>query len=258
MLRKAISLVLALIVCAMIVAGIDCVRHAMAIGRLEKKSVTFEIWHYRFTGVDVPDSLRDATPGTWREKLRRLIATPQVAFLWSTVDETRPGFDRSIIPDLTPLRIEEFTIGSYRGLTSAVASELSKVSSIHWLSIDDCDLANEDLNRLWTQMPNLEVVMLEGTEFSDRGFQDVRAARNLGRLVLHGMGINDATIAHLREAPGLEELDMTWVGVTKDSASLLAAMPALRKVKLQDVSAGTAIAVELRMLNPKIAVEVVQ
>jgi hypothetical protein len=254
MLRKALLSILALFFCALVVVLIDGVRRERAIDRLEKKSIGFEKWRYRLTGVEVsPFTLLHAPEGTWREFFVRVIATPRRAFLTDYIGKM--PVDPSMGRDLAVLQIEELDLFSCSGLTPEVVSDLSKISSMRVLLLDDCDLPNEGVNRLWSQMPNLEYVCVEETGVTGDGFRDVKTARNLKRLSLAGIGITDEAIARVREAPALEQLDLFVATVTEDCAPLLASMPSLRKVTLRNVSAGAAIGEKLRSLNPRVAVE---
>ena len=76
MFRKSLYSLLALLACALILAGIDVARHVLAIQHLEKAGVGLGRWHYRFSGAVTSEAFADAPEGSWRAILLRAIATP--------------------------------------------------------------------------------------------------------------------------------------------------------------------------------------
>jgi len=255
MFRKVMLVFLALAFCALVVAGIDVARHAMAAHRLENAGVDLDQWHYRFSESGVPSGYVDDDPGSWRVRWRRMIASPESAVLdFRLRGSARLLVDRSLLRDLALLEVEAIYWGDCRGLTPAVMSDLSQNSSLRTLYLTDCDVTNEGLNLLWSGCPNLRQAHFMRQDIGDEAFRNVKAARALRLLALERVSITNQTIVYLHEAPHLEELYLMEVNVGEECGPLLAAMPRLRTVALHRVEAAGVIRDKLRELRPDIEV----
>ena len=260
MFRKTILSIVALIFCGLVVLVIDGVRRVMAIERLEKQSVIFDEWNYRYSRTAAPRNFPDAPAGSWHGHFQRIIASPRRAviatYIYDTANLLKMEVKASMMRDVAVLGIDDLFIWDCQRLSPETMSALSQLSTLRTLFVHHSGLANEELNRLWSRMPALESLTVDEREIGDDAFRDVKAARKLRELDLSEAGITDRAIAHLRDSTSLEGLSLNGVAVTEDCAPLLAAVPALRSVRLVDVRAGHAISEKLRGLNPKIVVKV--
>jgi len=255
MFRKVMLVFLALVFCAFVVAGIDLVRHAMAGRRLENAGVRLRDWHYRFSGKAAAVSYGYDDLQSWRGRWRRMIAVPRQASLFSRQPAVLPMMvDRKVLRDLALLGIEEVEMYDCRGLTPDVMSELSRNGSLRVLIVARCDVTNEGLNLLWPGCPNLQAVQIVRNGIGDEAFRDVKAARALKVFGLWYLDISQQTIAYLAEAPSVERLALGDLRVGEEWGPPLAAMRQLRRVQLQDVTAGGVILQRLRVLRPDIMV----
>jgi hypothetical protein len=252
MFRKVILVFLALAFCGLVVVGIDLARRWKAADRLERAGVGLDQWHYRFSGADVPAASWNGDPGNWH----RMIASPGRAVLAFPVrGREQIVMDRSILRDLALLGVEHIELFECRGLTPAVMSELARNSSVRTLVVTVGDATNEGVNLLWSGCPNLtKVQFIMPTDIGDDAFRSVKAARELKVVNLWGVDITNQTMVYLREAPHLEELVLSTVGVGEECGPLLATMPQLRRVELHDVKAAVVIRGKLRALRPDITV----
>jgi hypothetical protein len=253
MFRKVMLVFLALAFCALVVAGIDLARHAMAARRLENAGVRLRDWHYRFSGKTAPARYGYHDLQSWRGSWRRMIAIPRQASLFSRQPSVRQMVvDRKVLRDLALLEVEEIEMFDCRGLMPEVMSELSRNASLRVLLVARCDVTNEGVNLLWSGCPHLKQVQFMRKDIGDDAFRNVKAASALRRLNLSGVAITNQTIVYLREAPRLEKLVLADVRIGEDCGPLLAAMPRLRRVDLGDVKAAAAIRERLRVLRPDI------
>jgi len=252
MLRKGFLLILALLVSALAVVGIDGLRRERAIERLEKESMSLADWHYRFSGVKI--AMYPPPRGTRRGFLRRMISSPRQVHMYARRDQQQFTLDRTFMRDLALLEIEDLMIIDCRGLSPDVVSGLAKVSSIRVLLLYNCDITNEGMNSLWSQLPNLEVAYLSSGGLGDEALQNVEAGHKLKKLYLPGPGFTNQAIEHLAKLPHLEELNLNEFGGTEDSVPLLAAMPSLRIVSLLHMGTAAAFRDKLQVLNPGIKV----
>jgi hypothetical protein len=257
--RRAFLFLAGLAACALIVAGIDVARHFLAIRRIDKTAGLSD-WHYRLSGRPAPSRYPDSPAESWRGFSQRLIASPRTAYFLTIVYSSDRHLEvgPSTMRDLTTLQVEEAWFLDCRGLTPAAMAELSGNHSLHTLKIDSCDLTNEELDLLWSRLPNLESVHLHGFTIGDQGFQNVKGARHLKYLALEDTGITTETIARLRDAPSLEKLFLSGVNLTEDYAAPLATLPGLRSLEVNGLSVGASIRERLRTLNPTIEVTVRQ
>jgi hypothetical protein len=167
--RKAVLFLAGLIACGLILVVIDVARHYLAIRRLEKHLDLLD-WRYRFASEPPPltsseaplGQFPDIPPANWHGQLQRAIASPHSALIWIRPDERKIEVDRSMMRDLAVLRVEGLAMHDCHGLTPEVLSELSKNSALRTLTIRNCDAKSEGVNPLWSQLPQLEVVVLGG------------------------------------------------------------------------------------------------
>jgi len=255
MFRKVMLVFLALVFCAVVVAGIDLARHWMAADRLENAGVELDVWSYRFSGAVVPAGYAAGDPRSWLVRWQKMIAFPRYAGLaFPPRGRGQLVVDRSVLRDLALLGVVAIDLRDCRGLTPAVMSDLSRNTSVGTLIVTDCDVTNEGLNLLWSGCPNLNAVQFMRKDIGDEAFRNVKAARALKFLNLRDVAITNQTMVYLREAPRLEQLVLADVGVGEECGPLLAAMPRLRSVDLRGVRAGAAIREKLQVLRPDITV----
>ena len=69
--------------------------------------------------------------------------------------------------------------------------------------------------------------------------------------------MTDEVIARLHDAPSLGELELWNVAITEESAAPLAGMPPLWSVKMLLSPTALKVAEKMRVLNPKVKVDVI-
>jgi hypothetical protein len=246
MLRKTIYCILALLMCALIVVGIDCARRSIAIGRLDQKRVEFVDWNYRITRGVAPDPLKaDYQIQGW---LRRMIEFPRAAVRRRMV--ANPEMAR----DLVAVQMQELFVMDCPDFSPRVVAELCGRTSIRRMVVENSGFTDESLNLLWTGLPELDEVILTRAQVGVNGFRDIGKARKLKHLYLHLENIDNPMIARIGAAPALERLIYGLAELPEDAAPAIAAMPALSEVFLQESDANTRLAAKLRELNPGISV----
>ena len=251
MLRKLVPILLALLVGAVVFLAIDCERRAEAAGRLESHSgVHLDGWSYRI--VHVPTTSPAASKGRLVRWLWRRAASPRTASVGGVV-----GIDEQMLRDLEILHLQSLQIYDCRELTPQGIARLTAIPSLHSFSTVSCHLTEAELNRIWSNLPELTDASVSAEpHIGQNGFRDVGRARKLKRLTLYGVTIDNWTIARLRDAPALEELNVGITSVTEESAAVLASMPALREIQFifPDDPATARLITKLKALNPKLKV----
>jgi hypothetical protein len=246
MLRKALYCILVLLLCVFVVVGIDVVRRAMAIRRLETKRVAFRDWRYRITHSEAPypEDAKFALHELWQ----RSASTPQSAVL------DLVALDESVARDLTTSRVEALFVTHCSGFTPRVAAELCERSSIRELIVQSSDMTDEALNLMWKGLPDLERVNVACAQIGGDGFREIGKARKLTELDLLGEKINDRVMARLREAPALKQLFLGTESITEQSVSSMASMPALSQVTLMHSRGNNTLAASLQQRRPQLTV----
>ena len=257
MLRKAIYCFLALLVCAVIVVGIDVARHYLAIERLQQKHVHLAQWRYRVGGDEYKAPIgelilygnsEEDLPRERRAWRRHLVASPDLMIL------TGKPIDERTVRDLAILRMSELCLQSCTGLTTAMMTELSGISSIRTLEVGRCDATSDGLNLLWSRLPDLEFVDVTNVGLlDDTAFRDIKKAQKLNRLDLRGQWKSiDQVLAQVSEAPAVEKLVIEYGGTMEASAERLASMPALKQVNWVYAQPPAAFLARLKSLQPRL------
>lgn len=243
MLRKTLYLFLGLLACALIVAGIDGVRHARALDRLDQRRLQLIDWRYRLGGgtLDGPRFPEGRLRAWWR----RLVASPRCVHLFDG------ALDGSVVRDLAVVRMDELWLEQPVIASPDLMRKLSGISSIHQLDIGQCYVTDEALNLVWS-FPNLETISIYNGEIGEDAFRDIHDALHLRRLTLRGWNITGEVIARVHEAPGLESLNLNRVHLTEASIPFVASMPALREVNWEHVHPDPAFVARLKAANPKL------
>ena len=266
MARRICQSLLALLLCGLILAAIDMTRHATALYRLENKKVDLARWRYRVVELpaESPENLGLFYDSRSRFTLWRqhLIARPDLVIV------TNKKLDESMTRDLAVTRMADLCLQDCTGLTPAVMTEISGISTIRELEVGMCEVTDEAFNLVWSRLPNLEHMdvcyrqELPGMDHLDlthrllteAGFRDIKQAKKLKRLDLHGEWQNiDQVIARVSEAPALERLIIEdGEHMEEASAERLARMPALREVKWINAQPPAAFVARLKALQPRL------
>jgi hypothetical protein len=182
---------------------------------------------------------------------RWMVAYPRTAMIFAA------WMDESQARDLNFAGVKHLSVTSCRNFSPAVARQLAQRSSIQVLSIEDTDLNDEGLDLLWSGLPELETLDIASSHpLTGDGFSGIKNARKLKSVALRVLSVQAGMIAHLREAPALEELTLRGVMITPEDAALIASMPALRRVRFVDTSPGANLLGEMQQRNPKLKVDV--
>jgi hypothetical protein len=249
MIRKARSILLLLAVCGLGVVSVDCARHAMAIERLLHKPVIMDDWTYRL--LDRPVSGFVASHSIQLKWWRFMVAYPRTATLFAT------SMDEAQARDLNFTGVKHLNVTSCRNFSPSVARQLAQRSSIQVLSIEDSDLADEGLDLLWSGLPDLKTLDIASSHpLTGDGFNGIKNARKLKSMTLNVPSVQAGVIAHLREAPALEELTLLGMIITPEDTATIASMPALRRVLFANVKADASALAEIQRRNPKLKVDI--
>ena len=251
MLRKALYVFVALAVSVLVLLGFDCARHAMAIGRLEKKGAVLDHWRYRL--LERPMAWSVDSQASVLGRLQRCVVHPQV------VNLNAVPLNESLTRDLDVAGVETLYLSDCPDFPTDFVRQLGSCRSIRVLGVAHSGLSNDVLNLFWSGMPNLEDVDINSYNtnlISDDGFSEIKQARKLKRLALAGPPIGRHVIARLCEAPALEVLILWDARVSEESAAALAAMPSLRSLIFVTESLDDKVLAVFQRQNPHLKVEV--
>ena len=238
-----------LILCVLSFLALDGVRHAQAAERLEAKGAAQDTWVYRMGHAPADKPFGFEVNSKQRAWAQSMIAFP------TRMELPLMTMDAALVRDVARMGPEALVLLECRGLAPPVMRELCAQHSLRKIEFLLTDVSAEGLNLLWTTQPDLERMSITGTVPGEDGFRDIRHARKLRLLFLKGKGIDDRVIARLREAPALETLVLDDALLTEESAPVLAAMPALRRLTFStrnpEISAYR-IAARVHELNPAV------
>lgn len=244
--RKILYFLLVTLVWALVIAGVDAVRHARALRHLEARPAVFDYWHYRIGGGEAlaPVQVEPGLRAWWQA----MVAVPgYVSLEQTTVDEL-------VVRDLARIRMNSLAMTDCQGLSPALMREISSITSIHWFVSNDSDLTDEGLQLLWSGLPDLETAVVRSDRIGEDGFRTIGRACKLRDLILGGRGITDQVIAQVSAAPAVESLALDHAAVTEACAPFLAGMPPLRQVGWITPELDAGLVTRLKALNPKLAV----
>jgi hypothetical protein len=266
MARRICQFLLALLLCGLTLVAIDMTCHGAALYRLENRKVGLASWRYRVVdrAAESPEDLGLFYDSRSRFTLWRqhMIAHPDRVIV------TNMKLDESMTRDLAVTRMADLCLQDCTGLTPAVMTEISGISTIRELEVSTCEVTDEAFNLVWSRLPNLEHVdvcyrlELPGVDqmdltnrlLTEAGFRDIKQAKKLKRLDLHGEWQSiDQVIARVSEAPALERLIIEdGKHMEEASAERLASMPALREVKWVNAQPRAAFVARLKALQPRL------
>src|SRR5947199_300706 len=77
--------------------------------------------------------------------------------------------DEAVARDLAVARMDHLVMYGCPGLSPAVVAELARNSAIRSLFMRGCECAGEELNRLWSGLPNLERASMDDNRIEGDG-----------------------------------------------------------------------------------------
>jgi len=244
MFRKILWFLIVTIVWALVLTGIDGVRHARALRHLEARHAIFDDWHFRIVGGEALAPAHEERG--LRARWQAMVAVPGYVGLEQTT------LDEPTVRNLALIRMGSLAVTECRGLSPALMTEVSRITSIHWFVSNDSDLTDEGLCLLWSGLPDLETAVVRSDRIGADGFRTIGHARKLRELILGGRGITDQVIAQVSAAPAVQSLALDHAAVTEACAPFLAGMPPLRSVGWITPELDAVLVKRLKALNPKL------
>jgi hypothetical protein len=156
-----------------------------------------------FSSVDLVDS-----------HLEMLAAAPKLRQLglnsWGTDEITDETLAR--VSELQQLRSLELVWCG--GVSSEGIRQLRKLSGLRELTFQEFDAANDESVVILAELPNLEVLELEGLSLSSNGCRPLSKLTKLRELSLSNCDVDDAMFVHLTSLPSLKVLTLHGTNMT--------------------------------------------
>jgi beta-lactamase regulating signal transducer with metallopeptidase domain len=149
--------------------------------------------------------------------------------------------------------LEDVIIWDGRVVTDAGAAHLATLPNLTRLSVSNAKLTDESL-RLFSKIPKLESIGLQGNHFTDQGLEHLKDMTQLKSLYL-GLGQNEITddgLRHLAKLTNLEQLDLQRSKITDEGLKHLVGLKKLRALIVNGTGVTEPAVTELRKVLPEL------